>query len=1420
MKLNLKIFILLFLSCWLSLQATNQKIITSFESTKILGTIEQVAQKINEKGVVEVKGEFYKPITSSNLKLTIKYKNENNIWIDGWCKEFKSNEIYNKNLNAKLELPAKSSSIPYELKIEVTASQLDDLNEVYWNKSIKHYKEGTYNIEFVTKPKVEIDPNKYSILLTPNTLNTIKYDKEGKLLALEDRAKTVPYFRKYYNEMLLSNADAELKNDGLNNYISVKRKSNDDTNDFLISTKDYIYEGSETDQYVYPYHDPVFIYAGKFPSEGFQIFYARYGDLDSGSSLYDFTNPNNLKGRIFNVYNNYNQKLSDIFKPGEPIVLVASTLTGTRIYKKDGTFFHLTGHTNFNPTSIYSGFPDMYYSNGVVEKRGPGNERFYFKMDKNSEFSFYGMGAIGNYEVLTGHRPMSDVEKDIKEFIDYTGIFEEKSACESNLLITIHEENIDANILAAPNSYIYDINLSKSNNYGGIYIPIKKAYDVWKDTNGFIKETIPNGKQSVSIVWQDKEDLVNSLTVEGSGEEAKLKVEINPTKGKGNAVLALHIGENGNDSDPIYWSWHVWITDDPTVDALTYVNNADDRMRNTFMDRNLGALNDSFFGNNWHKSGGLMYQWGRKDPVPIIFYKDSSESDFFTKDGRIHDINSFSKLLIDRPYDRIEDNLLYSIKNPLKFIQRKEKLGSWFASLDNNMKVEDSENYDLWGDNNKGIVRNESFEKQVKSPYDPCPAGWRVPSFAHSESSIPNFSPWGSRHNYSFDEDPNYNMNESSTRYPSVKFYPGIGVDFREGVDNYNLGHFPLTGAYKKLADGTTSFQDASSELTLWSATTNSYVQGRFLHVVNDPHNGSGKYIINTSQNTNTSEGLAVRCSKDEVTNLNFPTEYFVSNSIKRDYKDGINNPNSYILYNKKDLSIPVNKAYSVYNQELTDRDWIPTGVHTANVHWTTNPNLIKSLNTTSSDESGKINIELNDNQYGNAIVSLHIGNKGNSDDDVFWSWHIWVPQDNPEEASVEYITDNSNRKSSFKEFDTQTGFPPIKSEFMRMSLGSIKNFDTNQNYVSRQGYGLMYQWGRKDPLPSFHTAGWGEIYPIFVGKNNKNQITYERIEVNYEPSEFKDEYVGRGYQIINKQNELIDTKDVLSFSVKNPLSIMLNNETAGSDWLTNQIAYKSDRWGHATSKSIYDPCPEGWRVPDFSFNTVFGSPWVKSELKHDIPELGFDRWTVLTDYNLYDINYSGFLAYSRFFSYFYNSHNYNLGFNVPAQGYKGLSANMSIGLFESDIESRIWSSLISNSRNPILRGRAYSLATSRYAGIHDPSFNERLNNAQNIVCSKDTPKFTKEYFENLNNQKSRFKKISRLQKNNLIEDVWIYPNPVENVLRININEPTNFRIYELSGQKVQEGTFYKGKVNVSQLRAGLYILVLENGKTFKVLKK
>jgi hypothetical protein len=39
------------------------------------------------------------------------------------------------------------------------------------------------------------------------------------------------------------------------------------------------------------------------------------------------------------------------------------------------------------------------------------------------------------------------------------------------------------------------------------------------------------------------------------------------------------------------------------------------------MDRNLGAVSSSITANDWNRNGGLLYQWGRKDPIPPLVYR-------------------------------------------------------------------------------------------------------------------------------------------------------------------------------------------------------------------------------------------------------------------------------------------------------------------------------------------------------------------------------------------------------------------------------------------------------------------------------------------------------------------------------------------------------------------------------------------------------------------------------------------------------------------------------------------------------------------------------------------------------------------------------------------------------------------------------
>ena len=76
----------------------------------------------------------------------------------------------------------------------------------------------------------------------------------------------------------------------------------------------------------------------------------------------------------------------------------------------------------------------------------------------------------------------------------------------------------------APNSYIYDLDLANSNNYGGIKIPVIKAYEMWSNyeylkSNG-ASNPIPAGQQSASIYWEDVPGLVDNATIEAGSNPA------------------------------------------------------------------------------------------------------------------------------------------------------------------------------------------------------------------------------------------------------------------------------------------------------------------------------------------------------------------------------------------------------------------------------------------------------------------------------------------------------------------------------------------------------------------------------------------------------------------------------------------------------------------------------------------------------------------------------------------------------------------------------------------------------------------------------------------------------------------------------------------------------------------------------------
>ena len=173
---------------------------------------------------------------------------------------------------------------------------------------------------------------------------------------------------------------------------------------------------------------------------------------------------------------------------------------------------------------------------------------------------------------------------------------------------------------------------------------------------------------TAKLLWQDHEVVSNVMFQNG-------RVFFNASAKKGNAVIAVT-----DASGTILWSWHIWATDRPEEIRLTEATHA-------YLDRNLGATSVEI---GKETSKGLYYQWGRKDP----FYYESRTTE-----------NSPNPLTIQ-----------HTVEHP-----------SVMYYPDGNSDTR------RWIDNSEALWGNPDGSASVamfKTIYDPCPAGYTIPSDA------------------------------------------------------------------------------------------------------------------------------------------------------------------------------------------------------------------------------------------------------------------------------------------------------------------------------------------------------------------------------------------------------------------------------------------------------------------------------------------------------------------------------------------------------------------------------------------------------------------------------------------------------------------------------------------------------------------
>jgi len=242
---------------------------------------------------------------------------------------------------------------------------------------------------------------------------------------------------------------------------------------------------------------------------------------------------------------------------------------------------------------------------------------------------------------------------------------------------------------------------------------------------------------------------------------------------------------------------------------------------------------------------------------------------------------------------------------------------------------------------------------------------------------------------------------------------------------------------------------------------------------------------------------------------------------------------------------IPVSRA-----NEYTDFVKVATpaigadDAFTTEILWSDTEDLLSKVVSVGTGASGYILVTVASGKAGNAVVAAKV------DDTIVWSWHVWVVDYDPDNGGGTYTNtyNTNNNGEHFVFMDRNLGATLA-------GIGDLANYNATTNPEAGKGTGLFYQWGRKDPFPT--TKAPGTTQP------GSGSFTAEGTDA---------------------------TKGTIANTIQNPNVFYGGISTSSNDWLF--AARDNELWGHSGEKTIYDPCPAGWRVPKNSTMAQEGSPW------------------------------------------------------------------------------------------------------------------------------------------------------------------------------------------------------------------------------------
>ena len=224
----------------------------------------------------------------------------------------------------------------------------------------------------------------------------------------------------------------------------------------------------------------------------------------------------------------------------------------------------------------------------------------------------------------------------------------------------------------------------------------------------------------------------------------------------------------------------------------------------------------------------------------------------------------------------------------------------------------------------------------------------------------------------------------------------------------------------------------------------------------------------------------------------------------------------------------------------------------------------------------GKITFETGTAEEGNAVIAAYSGVDGTGT--ILWSWHIWRMKSRPADIAC-------------LKFDKDGNSVPFT--MMEWNLGAYNNEPGDVGSL-----GLLYQWGRKDPFTNANsTAANSATATATVG-----DLLYKTAA--------RSAGTTMAYAIANPTTFVTNSNPPYDWIYTK------NDNLWGNPWVENMTVAGNTVNSSEGHKSIYDPCPPGYRVPpqdtwtrakNWANNANMGA-WNTTKLGFLFTEMAADR--------------------------------------------------------------------------------------------------------------------------------------------------------------------------------------------------------------------